>query len=276
MNYLEFRFDMPAGETEAAILMVQLEEIGFEGFIEAEGNLTGYIVSEEFNEDDLNRLKYLKDHPEIKYSTVILGDKNWNEEWEKHYTPVVIAGKCYIHAPFHPPRPDLPVEILIEPRMSFGTAHHETTALMIEWMLEIEMKNKQVLDMGCGTGILAILANKLGASGVLAIDNDEWAFRNALDNFRLNNVMNCKVLMGDASVIPHKKFDVILANITRNVLLKDMSSYTAALKSQGLMILSGFYNADEEAIIRHAGLNGLKTSGRKMKGGWTALLLKRN
>jgi ribosomal protein L11 methyltransferase len=276
MKYIEFRFDKPAGETESAILMMQLEEIGFEGFIEEEGNLTGYILCENFRGNDLKTLPFLKNHPEINYSSIILEDKNWNEEWEKNYPPVVIAGKCYIHAPFHPPRPDLPFEILIVPRMSFGTAHHETTALMIEWMLKIDMKNKQVLDMGCGTGILAILANKKGASGVLAIDDDEWAFRNALDNFRLNNVHNCKVLMGDASVIPDEKFDIILANINRNILIQDIPRYAAALGRHGILLLSGFYGADEAAIIRSAGIQGIKYAGRKSKGSWAAILFNRN
>jgi ribosomal protein L11 methyltransferase len=220
----------------------------------------------------LEECEFLQHNPQIKFTGKMLDDKNWNEEWEKNYSPVLIAGKCFVRAPFHEPMPGIPHEIVIEPKMAFGTAHHETTQLMVEWLLEQDVEKKTVLDMGCGTGILAILANKLGASYVIGIDNDEWAWRNALENFSLNGVENGEALLGDAGKVEMGRYDLILANINRNILLRDLPIYAQGLKENGKILLSGFYESDRDAITAKAGEHSLRFNGIKSQNHWAAML----
>jgi ribosomal protein L11 methyltransferase len=201
-----------------------------------------------------------------------LEDINWNREWESNYQPVTIAGKCHVRAPFHPPVNNVPYEIVIEPKMSFGTAHHETTQLMVEWLLELDVAGKDLLDMGCGTGILAILANKLGVRYVTGIDNDEWAWRNSLENFAINNVGEGIVFQGDAALIGSECYDVILANINRNVLLRDMKAYSSGLRQNGIILFSGFYKKDKEIITETALAAGLNIIGSRDLNDWAIML----
>lgn len=262
------------GEEERAQLIARLEAIGFESFVEEEDELQAYVGVDLFEKKRLEEvLKQAGLPPD--YQETLREDKNWNEEWEKNYPPVLIGGKCYIRAPFHPASTEYPYELIIEPRMAFGTAHHETTAMMIEWELETDLRGKLVLDMGCGTGILAILANKMGAADVMAVDNDEWAYLNAIDNILLNDTGNCSAYLDDITALEDKEFDVILANINRNILLQDLSGYAKPLRPGGLLFLSGFYEADIDAITAEASLHGLVPAGRKTKAAWASLCFRK-
>jgi len=273
-NYTEIKIPV-TGEELRSVLIARLESIGYESFVEDDDQLTAYIPVQYFDGQRLNEA-LSREGKELTYSQQTQQDKNWNEEWEKNYPPVVVSGKCHIRAPFHQKREDIPMEILIEPKMAFGTAHHETTAMMIEWGLETGFKGKKVLDMGCGTGVLAILANKLGASDVLAVDNDEWACRNAAENISLNEASQCTVIPGDASIIEGLEFDVIFANINRNILVRDIPAYSRALKEGGTLFLSGFYRQDIQVIMEVAKHQGLASCGEKVKSDWTALCLRKS
>jgi ribosomal protein L11 methyltransferase len=254
------------------MLTAELFEKGFDSFVEEEESLLAYIPVTMYNEDLMKDLVYFHHHPEVKYEVRPLEDKNWNKEWESNYQPVTIAGKCHVRAPFHPPVENIAYEIIIEPKMAFGTAHHETTQLMAAWLLELDVEGIEVLDMGCGTGILAVLANKMGARYVTGIDNDEWAWRNGLDNFRINKVAEGDVYQGDATLIGKDRFDLILANINRNVLLQDMKSYFEGMHDHGLLLLSGFYQKDMDAITASASGLGLQLTGARNLNDWAVML----
>jgi ribosomal protein L11 methyltransferase len=261
-------------EEQRGLLMALLEAEGFESFAESDEELIAYIVNDSF--DPAKVMTILgKLNVDSGFTDVIQEEKNWNEEWEKNYPPVLIAGKCLIRAPFHPENKEVTYEIVIEPKMSFGTAHHETTAMMIEWLLEMDVKGKDLLDMGCGTGVLAILANKMGALRVMAVDNDEWAYRNALDNVALNRAADCEVLPGDSTVINDRRFDIILANINRNILMEDMPAYISSLKEDGILVISGFYEQDVPVLASIAAAGGMKLSGSMTKAGWASVAFRK-
>jgi ribosomal protein L11 methyltransferase len=273
MNFHEFRFEPIENESLKGLLLGELMELGFESYAEEEGEcLLGYIAEDHYRQGLLDDCDFLKDNPLIKVTEKVLDDKNWNEEWEKNYNPVLIDGKCFVRAPFHEPMPGARYEIVIEPKMAFGTAHHETTQLMATWLMEQDIAGQTVLDMGCGTGILAILANKMGASYVKGIDNDEWAWRNALENFRLNGVAQGDVLLGDVRQVEKEKYDLVLANINRNILLQDLPDYAEGLKAGGKILLSGFYESDRDSISKKTGENGLRFIGIKSLNLWAAML----
>ncbi|MGA3013136.1 MAG: 50S ribosomal protein L11 methyltransferase [Bacteroidales bacterium] len=246
MDYIELRI-YPAKEEKREILISLLAEENFEGFAEKENELLAYIVADKYVPEKVGNIC---SQLEARYTEKRIPDQNWNAEWEKSFEPVLIAGKCFIRAPFHAPRPDYPFELIIEPKMSFGTAHHETTAMMIEMMMKMDFQNKKVLDIGCGTGILAILACKMGASEVIAIDNDIWAFSNALENKERNYSLPMTVKLGDVSDAG-SGYDIILANINRNVLLTHIPEYSKSLKT-GNLLLSGFYEEDLEILRKTA------------------------
>lgn len=273
MSYLEIKFSPVANEEIQSLLIADLFELGFDSFNQEENALLAYISDDIYHEDLLKEMLILENHSEINITIGILEDKNWNKEWESNYQPVTIAGKCYVRAPFHPPHSNFSYEIVIEPKMAFGTAHHETTSLMAEWLMKLDVRGKMVMDMGCGTGILAILANKMGASGVIGIDNDEWAWRNARENFRINGLDEELVYLGDASLIQAEAYDIILANINRNVLLQDIKEYSMGLRTGGQLLLSGFYQRDAEAIQPVAFSCNLKFIGMESLHDWTVLLL---
>lgn len=273
MSYLEIKFSPVTDEDLRSLLIAGLLEIGFDSFNEEENFLLAYISQELYNERLLKEISFFSRHPEVGFTVSPLEDKNWNKEWESNYKPVTIDGRCYVRAPFHPSLPDIQYEIIIEPKMAFGTAHHETTSLMAKWLMNLDVKGKSVLDMGCGTGILAILANKMGAGNVIGIDNDEWAWKNAAENFRINGLNEEQAFLGDASLIRDDAFDIILANINRNVLVRDLMDYSRGLKSGGQLLLSGFYIKDVEVIKDASSACGLEFIGMESLNDWTVLLL---
>jgi ribosomal protein L11 methyltransferase len=250
MPYIEIRFfEIPTEEQD--ILAFLLAEEGYESFSQEEEELKAYIPEPLFDAEKLNRI--LQDHS-FEYTTLLIPDQNWNEVWEQTFSPVEIEGRCVIRAPFHECRPGFQFEIIIEPKMSFGTAHHETTSQMIELMLGMNFKGKTVLDMGCGTGILAVLADKMGATQVLAVDNDEWAYNNTLENIEKNFTGNVLVELGGIETVSGR-FDIILANITRNTLLEQIPSYSEMLVPGGKLLMSGFYEEDllqiKDLAVKH-------------------------
>jgi len=252
-----------------------LADLGCESFAdgETEDILLAYISEDNYNEEDIKAL-FERYHPQanIQYTIQEIEQQNWNAVWESNYEPVMIANQCFIRAPFHPSNPDAEYEIVIEPKMSFGTAHHETTSLMIEFLLEEDLQNKSVLDMGAGTGILAILSYLRGATPVTAIDNDEWAYLNNIENNTRNNAEAIQVKLGDASLlIEDEKYDVIIANINRNILLRDLADYVKVLNKNGVIFLSGFYvGEDFEMISLKCEELGLEFVAGKEKNRWCA------
>ncbi|MGL5893513.1 MAG: 50S ribosomal protein L11 methyltransferase [Bacteroidales bacterium] len=274
MNYLEFQFKMtPCDEVHSDILSAQLGEIGFESFVTTQDGVDAYIQVNLFDEEALRNI--ISDFPldcTINYTYAEVIAQNWNEEWEKHYfNPIIIEGRCVIHSSFHKEIPNVEYDILIDPKMSFGTGHHETTSLMLTHLLDSELNGSHFLDMGCGTAVLAILASKKGAKDITAIDIDEWATENAIENCRLNNTNNIKVLHGDASLLKDESmFDTIFANINRNILLDDMHNYTAKLIKGGALFMSGFYKEDLQIIEEKANPLGLKLDNFKEKNNWVA------
>lgn len=272
MNYIELKYPKPADEITSDLLVSDLGEAGFESFSEDELFISAYIPEKDFlleNLFDLAPLKKFYDDGVLEIN--LIEDQNWNAVWESNYPPVLIANRCFVRAPFHEPDPKAEFNILIKPKMAFGTAHHETTELMTELLLETDVAGKVVLDMGCGTGVLAILASMKGAERITAIDFDEWAYKNSLENVEVNSIENIEVLMGDAEKInTSEKFDLILANINKNTLLKDLSVYASALKGDGQLFLSGFYDSDLEDISKKAMENGLIFDSSRTKNKWTA------
>ena len=264
MEYFEIRIH-PASEEKQEILTSLLAEVNFESFVETEDELLAYIQAHNYVRE---KVKQLCNQFEVKFTEKQIPDQNWNAEWEKNFEPVLIAEKCYIRAPFHAPRPDYPFEIIIEPKMSFGTAHHETTALMIEVMMQMDFMGKKVLDMGCGTGILAILAYKMGAAEVEAIDNDPWAYNNAMENMKKNNVTAMTVKMGDVDAAG-SGYDILLANINRNVLISHLPEYSKCIK-KGELLMSGFYEEDLAMIRQAAELNAFVFDKHITKNRWVA------
>jgi ribosomal protein L11 methyltransferase len=276
INYVEVTAKVSPIEPWTDLLIAELAEIGFESFEETSEGFKAYIPAGDFDEEKLDAIVLPEEeasnvmfHFEIKH----IDSKNWNEVWESNFEPVDVDGKCYIRAPFHPEKTGYQYEILIEPKMSFGTGHHETTTLMVQWELETDFEEKSVLDMGCGTGILAILARMRGASPVLAIDNYIYAWENTLENIQRNNTPDIKVEHGDASLLGNERFDIILANITRNVLLEDMKVYASVLKPSGTIFISGFFEADLNELVSEAEKYGLKYSAHKQNKEWVAIKL---
>ena len=249
MNYIEFKVEILSEEILAEVIIAYLGEFGFESFVEKESTVYAYIQQSDFSEEEIFRHPFFEQNKEkFKFSHISVKDKNWNEEWESNYSPVLVDDRCLVRAPFHPKDEKAEFDILIEPKMSFGTAHHPTTALMIRLLMDMELKNTRVLDMGCGTGVLAILAALKGAEEIIAIDNSDWAYYNTVENIEKNNVF-IKALLGDAGVLKNfKNMDIFLANINRNILLKDISIYKDSVRNSGLLLLSGFFEKDLPAI----------------------------
>ena len=256
-NQVLFKCD-PYSETVTDILSAMLAEIGFESFVRGEDALEAYVPQPLFSRSELDQV--LADLPlevEISYTVQTMEDKNWNEEWEKNYfNPIVIGDECCIHSSFHQPEGTYRYPILIDPKMSFGTGHHQTTLLILKEILAMELSGKCVLDMGCGTGVLAILAAMKGAAPVTAIDIEEWAYNNAMENVVLNGMTSIRVLQGGAELLGEERYDVIFANINRNILLQDLPHYEAVLK-QGNHCHERFYLDDLPAIRSRANELGL-------------------
>lgn len=270
MAYIELTFSLLNNESVLEILSARLSMLGFDSFFEDEEGFRAYCPEENLNLPEIESLMLEPIFSEIKLlSFKPLEDKNWNEIWESSYEPVLIDDRCFIRAPFHNNK-DVEFDIVIEPKMSFGTAHHETTAQMIGWVLKTDLNGRSLLDMGCGTAVLAILARLKGADPVIAIDNDIWAYNNSCENVILNQTADIKVVMGDANAIGNQTFEVILANINRNILLNDMHVYASALNLKGLLFLSGFYESDLESIRQTATQNGLTYLDHSVKNQWVA------
>lgn len=260
MKYIQVDFNCnPNNEIVTDVLASELSEIGFESFVNSKNGLQAFIPEKLFDTEKIDEnLTHFPLDAQITYSFKELEDKNWNEEWEKNYfQPIVIDDKCLIHTSFHNVEGEYEYRILIDPKMAFGTGHHQTTELILREILAMNFTTKSVLDMGCGTAILAILASMKGADKVTAIDIDEWAYRNALENVELNKMDNIRVLLGGAELLSNEMYDVIFANINRNILLEDIPAYSKVLKKEGLLIMSGFYKEDIPDIRRKCEENGL-------------------
>lgn len=278
MNYYEYTFTLNSPidkEIVRDILAAELGEIGFESFIETETGLTGYIQESKHNEEELERklAQFPLENTEITFRKEYIVSKDWNEEWEKNYfQPITVNDECIIHASFHPIEKTYTYDIIIDPKMAFGTGNHETTWLMISEMLQMDLKGKELLDMGCGTAVLAILAAKKGAQRVVAIDIDEWAYLNALENVELNHTTDIQVALGGAERIKDfGKFDFIFANINRNILLQDMKSYATAMKQDALLLMSGFYKEDISVLEEECKNNQLVLLSFSEKNNWVAV-----
>ncbi|MFO8236545.1 MAG: 50S ribosomal protein L11 methyltransferase [Bacteroidales bacterium] len=235
------------------ILIAQLADLGFTGFLDTNEGLNAYISEESFDFSEIKQLSVVHIFGDyVDFNQKIIKDKNWNESLEKSFNPVIINDECIIRAPFHKPEKVFSYDIIIEPKMSFGTGHHVTTYLMIQAMLEMQLEDKKILDIGCGTGILSILADKKKAKKVLAVDNNEWAYTNTLENIKINHTKNITCQLGTVNDIKEDNFDFILANINKNVLLKDIPRYTEILALNGILLLSGIYKNDMNDIQRKA------------------------
>lgn len=279
MNYIEVKFVCePFEEAAKDVLAALAAEIGFESFVDSELGVTAYIPSKLFDEAALGKM--VAEFPlevEIDYQFQEIEGQNWNQEWEKNYfQPLVIDDRCIVQSSFHNAPKTFEYNITIDPKMAFGTGHHQTTELMIRSILAEEFSGRSLLDMGCGTAILAILASMRGADPIVAIDIDEWAYENAVENLGLNNVRNVEVLIGGAELLGKASFDVVLANINRNILLNDISRYVDVLHVGGDLFVSGFYREDIPAIRTECERQGLKYVSHLEKDNWVAMKFHKN
>lgn len=271
--YIGYYFTVNPLQPAVEILIAELGYAGFESFVETESGVTAYIQKDEWYEAILDNIFALKSEEfEITYTFDEIEQVNWNAEWEKNFDPIIVDSLCSVRAPFHK-KPETKYDIIIEPKMSFGTGHHETTHMMIQHILNDDFKGKSVLDMGCGTAVLAILAEMKGAKRIDAIDIDNWCYLNSIENAQRNNCKNISVYEGDASLLKNKKYDIIIANINRNILLKDVSMYATCLNINGILYLSGFYDVDISIIENECNKNGLVLQSKLEKSNWVALKL---
>lgn len=272
MNYTEVVFVcVPNDEIIREVLSAELAEVGFESFVDTDNGSTAYIQESLYNKEAIESI--LGNFPleaKITYTTSVIEGKDWNEEWEKNYfKPLIIDDKCIIQSTFHKEPATYEYNIFIDPKMAFGTGHHQTTELMIREILNMDFTGKSVLDMGCGTAILAILASMKGGDPILAIDIDEWAYDNAKENLDLNKVSNIDVQIGGADLLTSEKiFNVILANINRNILLNDIHAYASVLQAEGVLFMSGFYTEDIPALTEECNKHGLTFVHSNSKDNW--------
>lgn len=269
-NYFEARLTLNPDFNE--ILMAELGQIGYESFVETDEGLSAYITETDF---DLEQLQQVVDDYQhltpITFAYEQLETKNWNEEWERNYQPIEVAGQIRVRASYHVPDPAFRYEIVIDPKMSFGTGHHETTTLVMEQQLSLDHHDKSVLDVGSGTGILAILAEMLGATQLTAFDIEEWAYLNAVENAELNGCKHITVFQGTIEDCPAGTYDIVLANINRNILLREIPIYVQFLKPGGTLMVSGFYEFDINDIIQKAEEVDLKVITKKTLNQWAVL-----
>lgn len=275
MKYTEVMFTVtPLSETATDIVAALTAEIGFESFVPAENGVLGYIRAEEYDEDSLAAV--LTDFPmpdtTVTFTAAPMEDKDWNEEWEKNFfEPIVVDGRCVVHSTFHKDCPKADYDIVINPQMAFGTGHHQTTRLVMSFLLDADLKGLNILDMGCGTGILAILASMRGVAHADAVDIDQWCADNTKDNLLLNAISNIDVFCGDAALLADMgPYDVVIANINRNILVADMPSYVDRLNAGGRIFFSGFYEPDLVIIKARAEEFGLQYVSHRVDNDWTA------
>lgn len=257
------------------ILIAELSQANFEAFLENENGFEAYVEGDRY---DTAMVEHIREKYEgvtpITFSFSTVEKKNWNEEWEKSFSPIIVEGKCLIRASFHKTDKRYPYEIIITPKMSFGTGHHQTTWLMVRNMLHMNCVGKRVMDAGCGTAILSILASKLGADEVDAFDIDEWSVENGNENISINQCRNIRIQQGKITEVDLEgTFDIILANINKNVLIDEMGLYTSRLRNGGLLLLSGFFTPDIPDLLREASLHGCKEIQRDERETWAALML---
>ncbi len=275
MNYIELNIDFLSVDPWREIVVTYLSDLEYESFTESQSNLSAYIQESLFDEEKLTFLEEFKAH--IKgYSHKVIQDRNWNEEWEKNFDPVYVGEELAILAPFHDANTPHQLKIFIKPQMSFGTGHHETTWLASKRLLSLDMKGKTVLDMGTGTGILAILAEKLGADKVFAPDIDEWSYHNAIENCDLNNCSKIEVALGTDQLIKNKRFDIIIANINKNILIQQFGSYSEAIHEGGTLLISGFFKTDVSELVEVASKYGFIFEKDYQKDEWALVEFVKN
>jgi len=272
MSYIELIVKVEPKEQGSEILVAELSELCFESFVDTDSGFEAYIKEELYNENEVKSMivKYSEKF-KISFVSKMIQQKNWNQEWESNFQPIDVDGKCYIRAPFHEKQNSFLYDVIIEPKMSFGTGHHFTTQLMIQKLMKLDINNKSLLDMGCGTGVLAILASMIGANPLTAVDTDNWSYENSLENLQKNNINNVFVHKGNAEILAGKLFHTILANINKNVLLMDMPVYVQSLQKEGNLVLSGFFETDVEELNKKAIDLGLKLQEKVVNNQWTML-----
>jgi len=270
MNYNQFEFAIK-DEDRRQWLIALLSEFGAEGFEEKTSTVTAFAPAEDLDENRVQLILDENDLGDIQFTVTVIEPQNWNATWEQQFEPVFIAdNKVGIRAPFHEPL-DTEIELIIEPKMSFGTGHHATTASMIQLIMGIDHKGKNVFDIGSGTGVLAIVAEKLGAESILALDNEEWAYENAIENAQRNGCSKIEVTRADASELPDRKFEIVYANINRNVILDNIGKWKANIAEGGLLLVSGFLEADVTAVVDAAKEHGLTVVEKIVENGWVAI-----
>jgi ribosomal protein L11 methyltransferase len=270
-SYIGYHFTIEPKELGSEILIAELGEKAFESFTETETGIDAFVQKELWDETILDGIFILQSEEfKINYTFEEIEQINWNEEWEKNFEPIEVDGKCHVRAPFHP-KTEAEFDIVIEPKMSFGTGHHETTHMMIQHLLEMDVNGLKTLDMGCGTAILAILAEMKGAQPIDAIDIDNWCYLNSIENAERNNCKHINVYEGDAALLQGKKYDLIIANINRNILLNDMQSYVDCLNAGGTILFSGFYEEDIPFIDNSCAEKGLTYIKKFQRNNWVSL-----
>ncbi len=269
MNYTQISFKLtPDNQENREILVAMLSDLAFESFDESEEQVMGYIPGESYDLDEIKAITSLLPFS-VQTENEMIPDKNWNEVWEKNYfKPLLIGNRCLVRAPFHTDFEPAEFELVIEPKMAFGTGNHETTTLVAEQILNMDLSGKTVLDMGCGTGILGMLASLKGAKSVIAIDIDTWSFESTVENARLNNIFNLEAKLGDAGLLGNETFEIIFANIHKNVIVNDLPVYESVLQSGGKLYLSGFYTHDMQDVKAKAESLGLQETGFQEKNNW--------
>lgn len=268
----------PVDETASALVQMELGERGFEAFVDNETGFEGYIQTSQYDAETMTGVETGVAGVTMEWEAEDAPDADWNEEWEREsFTPIDIDGRMTIRAPEHPQGPRDAVEILIDPRMAFGSGHHETTRMIARWLLRNDLRGKSVIDMGCGTGVLAIAAKKLGAARVTAVDIDEWSVRNAESNARLNGV-EIEVRQGDASTPTEEEGgnDIFLANINRNILCAGMPHFAKSIRSGGTLVMSGFLADDVEPLRHCCAANSLTMEGTAEDGEWRIAWCRKN
>ena len=277
MDYIELKCQItPFSEDIGDILIAELGEIEYESFTQTDDTIEAYIQAPLFDMQKVEELtvNYLPNF-EFTYSHKTIESQDWNSVWESNFQPVIISDQVVIRASFHTDTPKVPYDIVIDPKMSFGTGHHSTTSLMVQNILDTNIEGKRVLDMGCGTSLLAILASKRNAIRVDAIDIDEWPYKNSLENIKNNGTKNISVFLGDAALLEGKTYDVVLANINRNILVNDMKHYVACLPKDGILIMSGFYTEDLSHIQKEADTNNMTYLDHKVDQNWVSVRYKK-